>query len=77
MIPDQNFCQNPSIFFWPRQAGFELFPLKLAGVAIIVGGSSSQLGGLSTMAAARVTGDLLILIIVRILDVPSYFGSSC
>jgi hypothetical protein len=28
------------------------------------------------MAAARVTGDL-ILIIVRILDVSSYFGSSC
>jgi hypothetical protein len=51
--------------------------LELAGVAIIVGGLSSQVGGLSAMGAAQVTGNLLILIIVRILDAVSYLGSSC
>jgi uncharacterized membrane protein len=51
--------------------------LELAGVAIIVGELSSQVGGFSAMGAAQVTCNLLILNAVRILDAVSYLGLSC
>ena len=43
----------------------------------LLGELSSQVGGFSEMGAAQVTGNLLILITVQILDAVSYLGLSC